>query len=161
MESINNSWNGKRDALLAVLLVLATLACVLVAGCTQKPVSEGPIAEPPALLVDYSRSGGIAGFFDRVVIYSNGHVVYQTREGSGMFILDEVTLERLRSLIRDADVPNLNTSYPAPSPGADYFSYTLVFGNRTITTETTGVPPPLMPVIVTIDEILATHRGKQ
>ncbi|HOS81908.1 MAG TPA: hypothetical protein PK445_04215 [Methanolinea sp.] len=141
-----------------VILCILTLALALSAGCTDERGPRGPVTEPPALLMDYSRTGGIAGFSDRMVIYSDGGVVYQTRQKSGAFTLDQENMERLKRLIRDVEASGLNGTYPAPSQGADYFSYALVFGNRTIKTETTGVPEALSPLISFLDEILAANR---
>jgi len=143
---------------LALLFVLA-FALAVFSGCTDDSGSAGPVTEAPALLVDYSRTGGIAGFSDRLVIYSDGEAVYQTRQGSGAFKLGAEEMERLHGLLRDAEAAGLNGTYPAPSPGADYFSYMLVFGNQTITTETTGVPEDLVPLLTFLDETLAANRG--
>jgi hypothetical protein len=142
---------------LALLLVL-TFALAVFSGCTDDSGPAGPVTEAPALLVDYSRTGGIAGFSDRLVIYSDGEAVYQTRQGSGAFKLGAEEMERLHGLLRDAEAAGLNGTYPAQSPGADYFSYLLVFGNQTIMTETTGVPEDLVPFLTFLDEILAANR---
>jgi hypothetical protein len=142
-----------------VPLFALAFALAIFSGCTDDSSHAGPVVEHPALLVDYSRTGGIAAFSDRLVIYSDGEAVYQTRQGSGAFKLDPDEMERLHRLLRDVEAAGLNGTYLAPSPGADYFSYTLVFGNQTIRTETTGVPEDLMPLLTFLDETLAANRG--
>ncbi|MCU0632243.1 MAG: hypothetical protein MUC66_04615 [Methanolinea sp.] len=138
---------------LSVILIL--LAFLIVAGCSEDTTPAGEKPQPPGVLVEYTRTGGIAGFADHLVVFSDGQVVYSTREGSGAFLLSPGDLDLLRGLIRDADIPNLKDEYPALVPGADYFTYILVIGNRTITTETTGVPASLTPVISTLDGMLS------
>jgi len=135
--------------------IFILLLFLLLAGCSEDtpPAFEGP--QPPGVLVDYSKAGGIAGVLDHLVVFSDGQVVYSTREGSGAFILPPGDLDLLRGLIRDADIPGLKDEYPAPLPGADYFIYTIIIGNRTITTETTGIPAPLVPVITTLDGMIS------
>ncbi len=94
-----------------------------------------------------------------MVIYSDGEVVFQTHQRSGAFMLGQEDMDRLRRLLRDAETAGLNGSYPAPAPGADYISYTLVFGNRTIMTETTGVPEALVPLLEFLDDTLSANRN--
>lgn len=74
-------------------------------------------------------------------------------------MLGQEDMDRLRRLLRDAETAGLNGSYPAPAPGADYISYTLVFGNRTIMTETTGVPEALVPLLEFLDDTLSANRN--
>lgn len=152
---------GKRETrLLGFFVVCVLFAFPLIAGCTENPVPSQNKPTPPGVVVEYSRTGGIAGFSDYMVVFSDGWVVYNsTHYGTGGFTLEGRDMEILRGLVRDADIPNLKDSYPAPVPGADYFAYTITVGNRTITTETTGIPAPLMPVITTLDEILSSHRA--
>lgn len=137
-----------------VCAVLILLAFLFLAGCTDtsKPTGEEP--QPPAVLVDYQRTGGIAGFSDHVVVFSDGQVVYSTRTSTGAYILSPGDVEILRGLIRDANFPALADNYPAPAPGADYFTYSIMVGNRVVTTETTGIPDELLPLITNLDEMI-------
>ncbi|MDI9633762.1 MAG: hypothetical protein QXL43_00355 [Methanolinea sp.] len=144
-----------------VLLLLLVIPIAFTAGCTGDQGERPPVVGAPPLLVDYSRTGGIAGFSDRMVIYSDGQAVYQTRQKSGSFVLDPDEMERLERLLRDVEAAGLNGTYPAPSPGADYFTYTLVIGNRTIVTETTGVPDALAPLLEFLEQVLGENRNKE
>ncbi|OPX68294.1 MAG: hypothetical protein A4E37_00972 [Methanoregulaceae archaeon PtaB.Bin056] len=134
------------------------LAFLLLAGCTEEAVPPGEKPEAPGVLIEYSRTGGIAGVMDYAVVFSDGWVVYNSiHHGTGGFYLGARDMELLRGLIRDADIPGLLDSYPAPVPGADYYAYRIIVGNRTISTETTGIPAPLVPVITTMDELISRH----
>ena len=58
-----------------------------------------------------------------------------------------------------AQFTTLNASYPAPSPGADYFRYEITYRGHTVTTEDSGVPDTLVPVIAELNEIVSAHRS--
>jgi hypothetical protein len=112
--------------------------------------------------VEYRRSGGIAGFDDHLVVFENGQAIYSRREtpgkpSAGIFYLSSDEITELRRLLEEADIPSLAPEYPAPVPGADYFSYSIMSKGKTVTTETTGVPPALAPVIGQLDYLLAEH----
>ncbi len=139
----------------ALLLVLF----LAIAGCMGQSTPSRPPSPPPSILVDYTRTGGISGENDHLVVFTNGEAIYSTRSGSGDFTLSPAELGSLQTLIDRADFLNLSAQYPAQHPGADYFSYTLTAGNRTVATETTGVPPSLSPVISWLEQALA--RAKQ
>ncbi len=134
-----------------IIVVLSILAVVsLTAGCIT---STGPVA-----LIDYHRTGGIAGFNDHLVIYSNGNATVTTRnEGTVQFTMTPAQIRNLEALFEHAGFSSLNSSYPAPSAGADYFTYTITYHGKTLTTEDTGVPEQLAPVISALDEIVSSH----
>lgn len=146
-------------------VILALLfGCILIlllgSGCTSPPPADGDNPPAPDILVEYQRTGGIAGFEDHLVVFENGQAIYTRREipGStpaGIFYLSEKEMAELQRLLEEADFPNLASRYPAPVPGADYFTYSITYKGKTVTTETTGVPPALAPVIGQLDYLLA------
>lgn len=147
-----------KDPVYGLWALCVLLAFLLLAGCAEEAAPPGGKPEPPGVLIEYSRTGGIAGVMDYAVVFSDGWVVYNsTHHGTGGFNLGAGDMELLRGLIRDADIPGLKDSYPAPVPGADYYAYRIIIGNRTISTETTGIPAPLVPVITTMDELILRH----
>lgn len=139
-----------------VLFVSAVLAAlVFSAGCaTDIP---GPVNNhtAPAMMVQYTRTGGIAAFDDRLVVFENGQAVYSRGNRTGEFTMPPDQLSELHLLLVNADFPSLAPSYPAPSPGADYFQYTITYGEKTVSTETGGVPDALLAVIGRLDALLA------
>jgi hypothetical protein len=143
--------------LTVVLIVGSIIALLLAAGCSSRP--PGEVEKPPApdILVEYRRTGGIAGFYDHLVIFTNGQAIYARKEGSGIFNLSGEEMGELKSLLDAADFPDLGLEYPAPAPGADYFGYTIIYKGKTVTTETGGVPPALAPVIGQLDYLLAEY----
>jgi hypothetical protein len=134
---------------LVVLLVIA-LMC---AGCTSEPSVPQKPSHPPAVMVDYTRTGGIAGFNDHIVVFENGDVIYSTRDRTGGFSLDAQKLHDLEQAFKNAHFTELNSTYPAPAAGADYFYYQITYGGHTVNTETTGVPETLTDIINRMDSL--------
>lgn len=137
------------------LLMIAVSFC----GCMSEPSSNGNSQPPPGVLLDYHRTGGIAGFDDHLIVFENREAIISTRQGNGTFVLDSGSLKEISDLMNKAQFTTLNASYPAPSPGADYFSYEITYQGHTVTTEDTGVPDRLVPVIAELNEIVSTRRS--
>jgi hypothetical protein len=131
---------------LLILLVLV-LAAPLIGGCMNVPLSP--------VIVSYSRTGGIAGFDDHLVVYENGTAVVTRTSGQRTCTLDRDARGNLDAIFRQAGFTSLADTYPAPVPGADYFSYEISYRGKTIRTETTGVPDALSPVIVVLDDLVS------
>jgi hypothetical protein len=60
----------------------------------------------------------------------------------------------LDELLTGVGFDSLAGTYPAPVPGADYFSYEITYRQKTIRTETTGIPEALSEVIPVLDRLL-------
>ena len=135
----------------AVLLVMI----VCMSGCTDQPVKNITPPPGPALVVDYYRTGGIAGADDHLAIFENGAVVYSGKSGNGAYFINGSSLAGLKDLFRNTNFAGLNESYPAPSPGADYYHYTITYRNHTVRAEDTSVPPLLQPIIQRLHEIVS------
>ncbi|HUU74887.1 MAG TPA: hypothetical protein VMW63_02230 [Methanoregulaceae archaeon] len=138
-----------------LIITLFLTGFLIGAGCTEERPSGSDSAPPPAILVDYSRTGGIAGFEEHLVVFENGQAVYSAHSGSGVIMLDVATLEEVRTLLDSADFPNMSNEYPAESQGSDYITYVIMYQGKTVQTETTGVPEELAPLISLLDSILA------
>jgi hypothetical protein len=139
-----------RVGVLAALLI--TLA-VLLSGCLGTPYA--PPDGSGNVFVQYQRTGGIAGFDDTLVLYENGTATVDRRSGSATFTLSTEELQGLNRQFEDARFLDLAPSYPAPTPGADYFTYTLTYRGYTVTTEDTGVPEVLTPIIQALNLLIA------
>ena len=149
-----------RTTLTLLLLLGCLFILVLGSGCSSPPPGDGEVPPAPDILVEYRRTGGIAGFDDHLVVFENGQAIYTRRNtpGStpaGIFYLTDKEMAELQRLLEEADFPALAPAYPAPVPGADYFTYSITYKGKTVTTETTGVPPALAPLIGELDYLLA------
>jgi hypothetical protein len=131
---------------LLILLVLV-FSAALIGGCMNAPFSP--------VVISYSRTGGIAGFDDHLVVCGNGTVLVTRNTGQSTCALDREAQEDLDAIFRQAGFTTLADTYPAPVPGADYFSYEISYHGKTVRTETTGVPDALSPVITALDELVS------
>ena len=139
--------------ILAVFAALAAL--VFLAGCVTDTQEPGDSPSPPILVVEYTRNGGIAAFNDRLVLFENGQAAYSRGNKTGVFTVPPAQISELQTLLLNANFSSLAPSYPAPAQGADYFLYTITYQEKTITTETGGVPDALLAVIGRLDALLA------
>lgn len=78
--------NGIVPLLIVVVVVLAICGCL----GTKTPVSSGQA--PPALLVDYHRTGGFAGVDDHLLLFDNGAGLISTRSVSREFQLNRTVV---------------------------------------------------------------------
>ncbi|MBM4431658.1 MAG: hypothetical protein FJ026_15140 [Chloroflexi bacterium] len=56
----------------AITLGVLFLLCALLFGACDRPAAVRPTAEPGAVLLAFERTGGIAGFMDRLVVGYGG-----------------------------------------------------------------------------------------
>jgi hypothetical protein len=140
---------------IAIGIVLLLIA-MAVAGCVQESVPQTTSDPGPGILIDYQRTGGIAGVDDHLVIFENGAAVISSRNGTGYQVISKGDLEQLKQIFLSAGFSDLSPSYGIPSRGADYFTYQITFREKTVTVAQAGVPPALEPVIRALDGIVAT-----
>jgi hypothetical protein len=137
-----------------VLYVVLTIALVLTAGCLGSktpPVSSPPA---PAVLVDYYRTGGIAGFDDRLVIFDNGVGVVSSKTVNQEIEINHTDIDRIVTLFNQSQFSILEANYSARPGSADLIKYTVSYHSKTVTAEDTVVPPSLQPVINELNRIL-------
>lgn len=132
-------------------MVIIWCAC---AGCLG--VKTPPIARPtaPAIFADYYRTGGIAGFDDRLVIFDNGAAVVATKDGSREIVLNSSDITRISDLFTQAQFSTLQANYPAPRGSADLIRYSISYHGKTVTTEESAVPPSLNPILDEMNRIV-------
>lgn len=138
-----------------VLFYLCLITAVLVSGCTGFKTPSVSRAAPPAIFVDYQRSGGFAGVSDRVVIFDNGVMLLSDGRSNTESSLNQTQLERIGAVFTTAKFAELEGNYTSGRGGADLFQYSISYHGKTIRTEDTAIPPPLQPVIDEMDSILA------
>lgn len=130
-----------------LILLMLVLSAAFIGGCIN--VSSSPV------IISYHRTGGIAGFDDHLVAYANGTMLVTRNSGQTSCTLDREAQEELDEIFRNAGFKALAETYPAPVPGADYFSYEITYHGKTVRTETTGVPDVLSPVIMALDNLVS------
>ncbi len=142
-----------------VIFVILIIALVLTAGCLGSktpPVSRPPA---PAVLVDYYRTGGIAGFDDRLVIFDNGVAVVSSKTVNQEIEINQTEIDRIVTLFNQSQFSMLEANYSARPGNADLIKYTVSYHSKTVIAEDSVVPPSLQPVIDELNRILTMAAG--
>lgn len=111
--------------------------------------------------LEYERSGGIAGFQDRLTIYADGQAVLNRKGVQTAFRLTTEEMEQLKGALAAADFANLNESYLPADPCCDRFTYIIrSYGAtggepHTVTTMDGTVPPQLTPVLEALNHLVS------
>lgn len=140
----------KRWVIYAVLIITLVVA----SGCLGSKTP--PVSRPhaPAVLVDYYRTGGLAGFNDRLVIFDNGVAVVSSKTVNQEIEINKTDVDRIITLFNQSQFPMLEGSYSARPGSTDLIKYTISYHSKTVTAEDTVVPPSLQPVIDELNRIL-------
>lgn len=130
------------------------LAAVAISGCLGVKTPSVSNPKPPAVFVDYQRTGGIAGFDDRIVIFDNGVAVISRKTISKEIALNKSELERITGIFNDAQFSMLQGNYTARLGAADYYHYIISYHGKTVIAEDSAIPPSLQPVIAELNRFL-------
>lgn len=143
------------------MLVLFAALLLAAAGCgdEEPPAGDPAAAETLGAEVRYTRSGGIAGTHDVLVVRPDGTGELTDRRGQARPI--EVPAEQMQDLARAVAAAELD-EVPADSTGAqpapDAFVHTLEHAGRKIRTDDPNVPPPMKPLIGRLARIIEDNR---
>lgn len=139
---------------IAVYLVILFMA-VMTSGClgARTPTAVSPTL--PVVLLDYHRTGGVAGVDDRLVIFDNGAALISTRSVNREFQVNSSELERLKRIFEQAGYVTLQENYTSPYNGADFMRYSITYQGKTLTTEDTVIPYPLQPIIRELNAVIS------
>jgi len=121
-------------------------------GSRTPPVSRPPV---PAVLVDYYRTGGIAGIQNRLVIFDNGVAVVSGRTENHEFELNQTDIDRIILLFDQGRFPALEGNYSGRHGSADLIKYTITYQGKTVSAEDTAIPPSIQPVIDELNRVIS------
>lgn len=127
---------------------------MVVSGCLGSrtpPVSRPPV---PSVLVDYYRTGGIAGLQDRLVIFDNGVAIVSSRTANQEIELNQSDVTRIIQLFDQGRFSALEGNYSGRHGSADLIKYTITYDNKTVNAEDTAIPPSIQPVIDELNGII-------
>jgi len=110
-----------------------------------------------SVLVEFTRTGGFAGFNDALTLYQDGSALVTRKEFTREITLTADELSTIRQLIQDASFGSLQPDYPPEAPGADYFTYTVTYEGKTVTAQDTGVPESLQPLIEALGTLVSEN----
>jgi hypothetical protein len=126
----------------------------MISGCLGSRTP--PVSRPtvPSVLVDYYRTGGIAGLQDRLVIFDNGVGVVSGRTGNHEIELNQTDIDRIILLFDQGHFSALQGNYSGRHGSADLIRYTITFEGKTVSAEDTAIPPSIQPVIDELNRII-------
>ncbi|GGK25758.1 hypothetical protein GCM10010124_17890 [Pilimelia terevasa] len=149
--------------------VVAVISVVLLGGCTPKggPAATPSPSAPPtttpaptptgAELVDYRRTGGLAGVEDRLTVGEDGRyalAVRGARPRTGELQPEE--LAELRRVLTAARIASVRQ--PGATGGvSDGFHYELRAAGRTLRVTDGSIPEALEPALSTMTALLAQY----
>jgi hypothetical protein len=138
-------------------LLVAASGCQ---GNSETPAAaEGSAMVIPATFsVNYNRSGGMLGYADALVVDSAGKSAAIRNEQVESFVLAEEQLAELHHQLESLDFEAMKRPPEGPQRGgADYLTYTLVYGEQSITKTDLDMPDQLRPVIQYLNSLLDAH----
>lgn len=129
--------------------LLAVLAGVL-ASCAAPERDKSPAS----MLVEYRRTGGIAGLDDHLQVDATGKATLTRRSVRSEFTIEPETLRQLRERLDKAGFPRMWPEYLPSGKGRDLFTYVITYQGRTVRTMDTAVPEALRPVLELLNELV-------
>lgn len=143
--------------------IAATILCLLVisltAGCLGERSTSPISATPPGVVLNFHRTGGIAGVDDRLVVFNNGMAVLSTKPTGRNFQLSDQELSRIVRLFESAEFYSLEGNYTTRHSGADLMRYRITYYNKTVIADDSTAPASLHPVIDELNTIINTGRS--
>ena len=130
------------------------IAIIMVSGCLGSktpPVSHPP---SPAVLVDYYRTGGFAGFNDRLVIFDNGVAVVSGKDVNREIELNQSDIDKINMIFNKSQFSMLEGNYSARHGRVDVIKYSISYHSTTVNAEDSAIPPSLQPVIDELNRIM-------
>jgi hypothetical protein len=119
--------------------------------------APGPVG---ALLVEYGRQGGFAGFVDRLVVARDGS--YQlTRAKPPVSRHGQLTATELADLRQKLDQADLGHQprVQASAKGNDLYTYQVSTGGEQVTAQDGSVAPSLQPLLSLLSGLVAKYGG--
>lgn len=140
-----------------VMCGLLLLAMGMVSGCLGSKTP--PVSRPsaPAVLVDYYRTGGFAGFNDRLVIFDNGIAVISGKMVNHEIELNQTDFNRIVMIFNTSQFTEFEGNYSARPGSVDLIKYSIRYQNKTVNVEDTAIPLLLQPVIDELNRILTIN----
>jgi hypothetical protein len=138
-----------------IIFSVFLLSAVLSSGCLFTKTPAATPSAPPAIFVDYHRTGGFAGLDDRLVIFDNGDGIISSKSRTLEISVNQTELIRLSALFDEAQFSMLKGNYTSRRTGSDFIQYSISYHSKTVKTEDSAVPPALQPVIDELNGIVS------
>ena len=128
----------------SALLILLT---IIIIGLVSCQTSEDT-------LIDYKRTGGIAGLDDHLIIRTGGQAVLTQKGKRSEFMVPRAQIEQLIQALDDANFTKLNKEYLPEREGNDLIEYWITYKKHRVHTMDTAIPEELTPVLELLNQII-------
>ncbi|MEI7435020.1 MAG: hypothetical protein WCJ93_12295 [Methanomicrobiales archaeon] len=131
---------------------------VTITGVT--PGSQG-VTSHSDVLVDYKRTGGLAGFNDHLTLYENGTAYVTTKNIENQYVVSSKEMNDLIALFESSGFNSLNQADLAmyKVSGNDFFVYSIEFRGHTIEAIEYAFPESIGPVIEQLNNLVLQGMG--
>lgn len=137
------------------MLAIFILVLILTgAGCLGTKTPAINTTAPPAVFVDFHRSGGVDDVNDRLVIFDNGVAIVSGKSTSTDIFLNATDIALISALFNQSQFSQLQTNYSAPRKSENLMTYTISYHGKTVTAAETAMPPSLKTVVGELNRIL-------
>ncbi|WP_433614938.1 protealysin inhibitor emfourin [Dactylosporangium sp. CA-139114] len=120
---------------------------------SSKTNSGGNVTATDAL-VTFTRTGGLAGNNDSLVVKPDGSYTITTKQGTKTGKLTDEEANALKTALASTDFNKLPTTNDN-SAVADAYTYTVTYGGKQITAKDGSIPPALQPVVSALGAFLS------
>ena len=130
-----------------VFPIIIVLAGILM-GCAKNPANP---------LIEYQRSGGIAGFDDRLVIEGTGKATLTRQDEEVSFMVSADEIKAIEDALAAVKFSQLDEEYLPGQPGADLFDYWLTYDGHAVRMVDTAVPDGMLPVLDMLNQLIEAN----
>jgi len=108
-------------------------------------------------MLEYSRTGGFAGFDDHLQIDENGKAILTRRAEVYEFSISADKLKALHDLCERASFSDLQQENNPKQQGFDLFEYEIVYEGLSVKTVDSAIPNALQPIINELNQIILEY----
>ncbi|MBI5649124.1 MAG: hypothetical protein HZC40_01540 [Chloroflexi bacterium] len=134
--------------------IVALIAGVMI-GCASTPTPQSPA--PTGVLVEYKRTGGIAGFNDHLSINADGKTTLTRRIGNFEFTITPEQIKQIQSVF---DLAKFTTLQEPASRllVPDELSYVITYQGKAYRTSDTRLVNEIQPVMTLLNSIVDSKK---
>ncbi len=142
-----------RRSFLISLLLVGLLLSVAACAAPRPPSTSAPAGSLSTPIV-FTRTGGFAGFDDRVVVTSDG--AYTVNRRGQAAISGQLTPAKQAALAAVLAASGLfEADHRFETPGADQFTYSITYNGHTVLAVDGAIPASVQPLIDLLAALIA------
>jgi len=131
--------------LVAIGVILFAMFQALV-GCGARSKED--------VMLEYQRTGGIAGLDDRLVVQADGKATLTRKDEHSEIKLTSRQISTLKQQLEEAEFRSLKGIYEPETEGYDLFEYELTYRGHTVRAFDGAIPEALRPLLDSLNAIV-------